>query len=202
MKAFATMAVLAVCAWAPIAQGAVFGSPALPRSQVDQAFQITFIDFANPAPIAGSLSSWEVYAGATGDVKLQIWRPISGGYALVGQNPVTATTTGVVDFDIPLADQISVLPGDLLGFRYGDTQRNNRVITFEHLTGGVQYTTDWPNGAEDVPVGGVLPASAFGNDPGEPTGRTYSLSATITVPEPTSLALLLPTSAFLLRRRR
>jgi hypothetical protein len=165
------------------AAAATFGSAALPRSAVDFAYQITFIDTAHPAPVTGFVTSWTVYSGtANSGATLQIWRKVGTDYRLIGQNDVRATTTGVIDFPISGPDQIAIEAGDLLGFRYGYSSTASRMITLDFSTGGVIWT-DWPTPGNDVAVGGILPESQLVN-----RVREYSLSATIAVPEP-SVAL-------------
>lgn len=65
-----------------------------------------------------SITSWSVLAGAdAGPVALTVWRPTAPPvYTLVGLSPSVSLTPNVMN-DIPLAQAISVQPGDLIGLR-------------------------------------------------------------------------------------
>lgn len=175
-----------------------FGNAAIDRAMVDQAHQITFLDAGIVAPNAGFIGEWNLYAGDVGDVSLQIFRPVSGGYQKIGENNVTITSVGLNAIPIVGSQRIPVQAGDILGFRYNQTFFGNRVIDLDMGVGGTYQWTVWPD-AGDVGIGGVLPTSAL---TGSWEGRRYSLNATIVpVPEPIS-GLVLAAGLALLRRRR
>jgi len=162
-------------------EAALVGPSPVNGGSLDGAYQISFLDLApgDAIPISGKLDAWNLYAMATGTVKLQVFQPVAGGYQLVGENSETITQTGVLNLSVPSADQISVQPGDILGFRYNGTG----IISFSWGGGGWNFTSAWPDGGlYDVAVGGTIPASALYSPSQD---RTYSLQADITpVPEP------------------
>ena len=65
-----------------------------------------------------SITSWSVLAGAdTGPVALTVWSATAPpSYTLVGLSPSVNLTPNILN-NIPLAEPISVQPGDLLGLR-------------------------------------------------------------------------------------
>lgn len=180
-----------------VANGQVFGSSPINRGGLDLAFQITFIDTANLCPADGLITNWTLFAGGTGDVTLQIWRPLGGGtYQLIGANAVSVGSLGLNSFDIATGSQIAVQTGDLLGFRYNQTSLAQRVISMSQFSGGGVQWTNWPHNNTDVPIGGTLSNLVGANEQ-----RTYSFQATVNpVPEPSSLAAVV-LGALLLRRR-
>jgi hypothetical protein len=170
--------VLAILVLAVLLSGQVsavmVGPDVIARGGTDAAFQITFIDFGRPSPTSGELTTWYLWAGVSGDVKLQVFRPVTGGVRLVGSNAVTITSIGYNAIPIDPAQRISLQAGDLLGFRYGYDYASDRVIMFDWGGGTHKWTLPWPNDY-DVPIGGVVPSEAFAGD----EGRTYSLAAEI-----------------------
>lgn len=172
-----------------------FGPDVIDRPSVDRAYQITFIS-GHAAPTSGEISEWRLWADTPDVVTLQMWRPISGGYQLVGFNTVTVTQAGYNV--IPIAtNRIQVLAGDVIGFRYNQTILANRVIDCTFSVGGLYQWTNWPDPTTNVPVGGSLLNSQL---VGLWEGREYSLAATV-VPEPVSLIGLSIGALALLRRR-
>lgn len=175
-----------------------FGAPVIGRGNVDFAHEITFIGTTHAAPTDGFITSWSLYAGQIDSVVLQMWRPVDGGYLLVGENTVTATTLGVNTFNIAPADRIAVQAGDVLGFRYRQTWQGRRVIEMSWGGGAYAWTT-WPSQAGEVGVGGLL---ANGSLTGFGEHREYSLAANVEpVPEPLTL-LTLAGALLALRSRR
>ena len=177
------------------ASAGMIGHEAIDRATQDAARQITIIDTLNASPFSGQLTTWSLWAKQTGPVKLQVFRSVIGGYELVGENPVTVADLGANSFDIALASQITVQVGDLLGFRYNETY--NQGIIAVDLTGSEMFCTHWPEPADDVAVGGVIPLGHMQSI----GGRTYSLSADI-VPEPATMGLLALGGLAMIRRRR
>ncbi len=119
-----------------LASGALaqnFGPAVVDRSTVDLAHQITFISGVHASPTSGEISEWRLWAGGTGDVALQMWRPVTGGFELVGQNFVTVTTLGLNTIAIN-SGRIQVQAGDVIGFRYNQTTLATRVIDFDAVT--------------------------------------------------------------------
>lgn len=176
-----------------------FGPDVIDRPYVDFAHQITFIGGAHAAPTAGEISEWRLWASGTGDVTLQMWRPVANGFQLVGHNHVSVNELG---FNvIPIASgRISVEAGDVLGFRYNQTFFGQRVIDFDMGVGGQYRWTNWPDPTTDVPIGGILQNNQL---VGLGESREYSLAATVSpVPEPATLATLFVGLALAARRRR
>lgn len=175
-----------------------FGNDPIDRAMVDQAHQITFLDPGILAPNAGFIGEWRLYAGDVGDVSLQIFRPVVGGYEKLGENNVTVSSVGLNTIAVAPSERIAVQAGDILGFRYNQTTFGNRVIELDMGVGGTYQWTVWPD-AGDVGIGGVLGTSSL---TGAWEGRRYSLNATIVpVPEPFT-GLVLAAGLALLRRRR
>lgn len=183
------------------AQVIMVGPAVIDRDNVDLANQLTYLDPATPIPMPGVVTSWSLWAKGAGDLSLQVFRPVSEGYQLVGQNPVEVLGLGLNTFDIAPAERISVSVGDVIGFRDNSSAAGTKVIAFSS-TAGTENWTSWPDGgAYNVGIGGIIPLAAFNT--GET--RTYSLEATVTaVPEPNSavlIGLLMLGGAFAARRR-
>lgn len=172
------------------------GSDPIARSTHDGATQITFFDVTpgHEIPFAGILEQWEVYAATAGPVKLQVFESAGQNYKLIGQTQAELQPgLNTIPANIPVS------PGQVLGFRYGDTPG---YISYDYSLPELMAYTWWPATATDIDVG----------DSVEPTlqeNRAYSLRAQITgsaVPTPTALsaglallgAVLLPA----LRKRR
>lgn len=193
---------LAILVGALLAAGSfatTFGAPVISRGNVDFAHEITFIGTAHAAPISGYITSWSLYAGEIDSVALQMWRPVAGGYTLVGENTVTATTLGANTFNIASANRIAVQAGDVLGFRYRQTTFARRVIEMT-FGGGAYAWTNWPSPVGEVPIGGFL---ANGSLVGQWENREYSLAANVEpVPEPLTLVTLAGALLALRARRR
>lgn len=172
--------------------GTMWGQEVIARSEVDQAYSITFINTSVLAPVSGKISQWYLYADAgmyDHDVKLQVFRPVAGGYQLIGQNSFTLSTSGYTTLPVAAAEQINIQAGDLLGFRYnGPNNQVKRSIVFSYSGSGkgYMYSTQWPNANHDVAVGGVISSAELDNNNKD---RVYSLSAEI-VPEPATIAIL------------
>ena len=92
----------------------------------------TYIDppYPNGTPSAscikinGKLVSWRLFAKNTGDILLQVYRPVKDGYKLIGQNHIIIKskgdiTVGDVTVLIKEDEQISVQKGDFLGYTGG-----------------------------------------------------------------------------------
>lgn len=196
------MLVVLAAAFPAGADVTTWGSPVIQRGWVDLAYQITFINAVTAAPTSGKLDTWYLYAGASGPVDLQVFRPVTGGFQLVGQNAADVQTVGYQALPVAFADQIAVQAGDLLGFRYNQTYYGQRPIVYDMDSGPYSWTY-WPDPAGNIPVGGVLTTGAL-----VASGRTYSLSARINsdpaaVPEASALLLAAPALGLLgtLRRR-
>jgi len=178
---------------------AIVGPPVVDRQNVDFAFQITYIDPDSASPIAGRITNWFLWAKGTGDLKLQAFREVPGGYELIGENAFTITSPGYTSVPVPTAQQIDVQAGDILGFRYGYDAWGTRIVAYDYQDPHTwTWTYPWPNPALDVPVGGIIPTADFHTS----EGRIYSLAAEV-LPEPGTLALLaLGWLAVMARRKR
>lgn len=174
-----------------------FGPAVIDRNLVDFAHQITFISGVHASPAAGEISQWRLWASGTGTVTLQMWRPVSSGFQLVGANTVNVENLGLNTIDISTG-RIAVEAGDVIGFRYNQDFYGQRVIDFSQNAGGAYRWNVWPDASTDVPVGGVLDHSML---VGMGEGREYSLAATVVVPEPASVTALSLGLLILLRRR-
>lgn len=194
MKKFAFAALTAIISAGAMAQD--FGAPVIDRPAVDLAHQITFISRNLASPAAGEISQWRLWAGGTGDVTLQMWRPIANGWQLVGANTVTVANLGFNTFNIA-AGRIAVQAGDVIGFRYNQTSQGTRVIKYTNGAGQFVWT-NWPDNGTDVPVGGQILNSQL---TGSTEGRLYSVAATV-VPEPATLVGLGVLALAAVRRRR
>lgn len=190
-----SLVTLALCAVAAVS-AQDFGPPVVDRSQNDGATHITFIS-NHAAPTSGEISEWRLWAGVTGEVKLQMWRAIPDGMQLIGSNSVVITATGLNVITIPTG-RIQVQAGDIIGFRYNSLGAGAQPIDFDQHVGGSYRWTNWPDGSTDVGVGGTI---SNGNLGGQGEGREYSVAATV-VPEPISAVGLLVGLAALRRRRR
>lgn len=195
MRLLALLTALSVSA-ASIAQQ--FGPPVIDRPMVDFAHEITFISGVHASPAAGEISQWRLWASGTGTVTLQMWRPISSGFQLVGANTLDIQSLGLNTLDIS-SGRIVVQAGDVIGFRYNQTTYGQRIIDFGQNSGGSYRWTNWPDASTNVPVGGVLTHSQL---VGLGEAREYSLAATVVVPEPATGLMLIAGTALLLRRRR
>jgi uncharacterized cupin superfamily protein len=174
--------------------GQTFGAAPIERPVADGATYITFIS-GHAAPTAGKVTSWELYAKATGQVVLQMWRPTTGGFNLIGQHDVTVDGLGLITYS-PGSSGIDVEAGDVLGFRYN---ANTGIIAASFETSSWRWTSwPWPGG--EVAVGGFMATERLVS-PGPP--REYSLQATVTpVPEPATMAALGLGALAMVRRRR
>ena len=197
----ALMVLTGALVWAvvsPNAIAAIFGPPVVDRQNVDFAYQITYIDPGSASPIAGRITNWFLWAKGTGDLKLQAFRGVPGGYQLIGENAFTITGTGYTSIPVPSAQQIDVQAGDILGFRYAYDVYAPRIVAYDYQDPHTWTWTDsWPNAALDVPIGGIIPTAEFITI-GE--SRTYSLAAEV-LPEPATLSVLALGGLAMLRRR-
>lgn len=195
LRSFVTV----LCVWqAATGFAQTFGPPVIDRPLNDLAFQITFIS-GHAAPVAGDIEAWSLWAGATGDVKLQMWRPVTGGFMLVGSNIVNVPVLGLNVIPIA-AGRIAVEAGDVIGFRYNDAALGTRIIDYTPNAGGSYQWTNWPDPSTDVANGGIIQNSQL---LGQNEQREYSLAATVTtVPEPATLVVLLGGCLGLAWRRR
>lgn len=184
-----SIALSILCASAAV--GETFGPSVIDRGNFDGAEQITFIGvWASPS--AGEITQWNVWAGFAGPMKLQMWRPISGGFQLLGSNLVD-TTVGLNVLPIATG-RIQVQAGDVIGFRFNNT---NGKISYDGSASSYRWT-NWPDAGTDVPTGGTLAESQLTGG-----GREYSVAATVApVPEPASMLVLSAGLAVLARRRR
>ncbi|KAK3576699.1 hypothetical protein CHS0354_024311 [Potamilus streckersoni] len=65
----------------------------------------------------GVIDQWQAYLGNNGTIIYQVWRLTSGTtYKLVGENSYTATSRAELTATIPTGQQITVLPGDYIGW--------------------------------------------------------------------------------------
>ncbi|MCE5339534.1 MAG: PEP-CTERM sorting domain-containing protein [Planctomycetaceae bacterium] len=189
MRKLLTVIILMVLS--TVSYGVMWGDDAVYRSQVDQAWSITFINTGMPSQISGKISQWYLYVSPVmvdNYVKLQVFRPVSGGYQLIGQNVFTLSSTGSVTLAVAETQQIDIQAGDMLGFHYnGPTYLAKRSIVFDYVeNGNYIYSLNWPTTAHDVSINGIIPSSDMG-DGGR--GRNYSLAAEV-IPEPATIALL------------
>jgi len=173
-----------------------FGAAVIDRPMNDLAHQITFISGVHASPIGGEISQWRLWAGTTGFLTLQMWRPVTTGFELVGANTVNVDHLGYNEINIDTG-RIQVQGGDVIGFRYNDTTFGTRIIDFTSGAGGAYRWTNWPSNSTDVGVGGILLHSDL---VGLGEGREYSLAATV-VPEPFS-SLVVGMGILCYRRRR
>jgi len=178
------------------AQATPIGPAVILRSQVDSAYEITFINITQAIPESGVIDFWQVWnaTSASQTARLQVFRPIgTEGYQLLGENDLTVAP-GFNQVSVPLINQISVQVNDLIGFRYDAV----RFIPYEYRTPVTTIWTFYPSTTTDIAPGGVLLSSAFDWDTSTGSGlgqRSYSFAANVvsgsTVPEPGSSLLLL-----------
>lgn len=169
---------LAICLAGSLSgRASIIGPSVIERDQLDWASQLTCITANSVSPIFGEVSTWYLFADTTGEIKLQVFRPVTGGYKLIGENPLNIGILGVNTINVAPSDRIQVQPGDVLGFRYNRTTQDSKIIPDSGV--GLSYHT-WPS--PDVSIGTVIPIGNL-----NPLTRTYSLAADITaVPEPST----------------
>ena len=156
------------------------GNPAyLVPGQTDTWSNATFVDYGSPISGTGTITSWTIYAGATGPLELLIYSgSISGGIpslTLVGSDPVSVNSTGINTFSV----SIPVQSGDYIGWYTPDAG----VISFQNNVGPTIYA--WDNTTPSLLAAGS-PGAGFTGD------REYA----ITVPEPSMALLLIPALGF------
>jgi len=203
--------IVAQCAFADAI--VTVGPSVTQRTQKDSKI-VTIIDPVRTAQVSGKVASWDLWAMRAGDIKLQIFQPVTDGYKLIGENIVTIPSLGAntvtgCQFNIPIAEaqRLPFEPNYLLGFRYILDVPNNRPLGLigskdNEVDGSHKFT--WPLPTRDVPVGDVLLDSEFGFDP---LVRTYSLAAnvlpnTTTLPEPTSMVALVIGLLGIIKKRK
>ena len=129
-------------------------------------------------PYDGKVSSWTLYAKSLGDVRLQAFRPVSGGYELIGQNTVTVTDYGVNTFSIDPVDQFYVKAGDFLGWTGSGQIPMDQVPHTDLAPGNYGFwvicdSENWPSYVQQpfptatVP-GTVVPSTAWPTNPWNP----------------------------------
>jgi len=181
-----------------MAQAEMVGYASVPRSLSDTASKINFLDPSKSFTSSGTLTEWNLYAENLGDVSLRVWRPVTGGYELIGKNDYSISTLGAQSLSVGSGSEISVQANDIIGFHYAGTDSFPGIIPFDFVSvPGYVYELGWPT--PDTNVGGVLGnVGTAGQE-----FRQYSLSATTTpVPEPVSILALGTGVLALLRRRR
>lgn len=164
----------------PDASAVTVGSSIVDRTYVDYAYSITFIDAGYAMPFAGEVTGWSLFAEDTGPVNMQVYRPVSNGYLLVGQNSLNVLSTGSQTFQIAESDRIDVLAGDLIAFHYGPTGYTSQVISFDMGAGGQTIWTYWPEPSTDsLLVGQVLTLTVSGFN----ESRQYAFNAELKSPQ-------------------
>lgn len=156
-----------------LAVTAPMGNAPVPRVQVDEYFDNTFVDMNNPAPFDGYFTEIDYYAGASGSVRFVIvdsahtvtW--ISEMVTIPGPGPGTFTS----------AAPVGVSRGSNLGFY---TVGHGPIYWEYHNLG---HTVDWTIFSTGVPaVGETLVYE--GTAPDYEFKRYYSLQTEITASSP------------------
>ncbi len=138
-----------------------------------------FVDAGSPISATGTIGSWEIYAGATGPVELLIYRGGMPNLTLVGSDSVTVTKSGLNTF----LTSIPVQTGDYIGWYIP----NAGVISYN---GGGPTIDAWDTtGTPQTSINSNVSSSQSwtGN-------REYAI--TVSTPEPSILALLIPALGF------
>jgi PEP-CTERM motif len=175
------------------AHATIVGNPAV---SLDTQGNTEYLLLTDAFTGAGLVTGWQLYdAFNATQVYLQVWRPTAPNtYQLIGQNIFTTAGTGVENFTVTAGQEISVQANDFIGFYHANAGVSTGLIPFNNGSDSVVFTGDLG--------GGFNPSVGETRTLINTTGRTYSLNATVVVPEPTSALLLLGSGAMLLRRRR
>jgi hypothetical protein len=168
----------------PAAAGFLTGGNAITsRPLLDFFRNFSIVDKNNAINLTGEVTSWDIYAGATTPVELEIFRQTGPtSYILVGSGPLVTPVLGANHFDLPTP--ISVQAGDLVGYYTQDA-------------GVAEYQLDAP-GVNNFGPGnltGTMLFTADNSGPGanffESSNRTYSIDVTgIAAPAPGGMILL------------
>lgn len=157
------------------------GNDVVNRNSLDGASNINFVDTTLIFDENAIITSWDIFAGReNSEFALQVFRSTgtTNEFILVGQNYFSAAgSLGLIRFDIPLAEQISVQAGDVIGWWFG----NGRGV-IDYNGGSDRVSWKYENGTF-VNVGDTVLLSSGGN-------REYSIQANYSVvPEPSVFAL-------------
>ena len=177
----AILLTLSLNASAALISGGVSDADIKARTQLDGAYGINFIDLVNPITGDGWLTSWSIYAGGTGEVKLIIFRANGPNYDVVGTSPFeTISAAGKYTFTDLGSSGMAVKAGDYLGWYYPVTNSAG-VISFDYGADNVAWVEPW----------GSQPEAATPWMYNFVQGRTYSINVSgSTVPLPPSVLLL------------
>ena len=112
-----------------VCQACVTGLPPLVDDHRNREYTPELTQFIVPAyqfTCLGRVTAWAACVDPGGDserydIHFQVWRPANGGscYLLIGSNvppEPLAPVDHCVNFEVPLGQEIEVLPGDVMGF--------------------------------------------------------------------------------------
>ena len=172
--------VLAVPAFAAPVTG---GNPAYLVPGVTDAWSnAIFVDTGDTISGKGTITSWQIYAGATGQVELLIYSGTIAGpsLTLVGSDLETVNHVGLNTF----STSIAVTPGDYIGW-------------YTPGAGVIAYNDGGPITIDAWDTTGTPQTNISDNVAGSSQPWTGNREYAITVvPEPSILALLIPSLGF------
>jgi hypothetical protein len=129
----------------PTTSGLSGGNAIIPRANTDDFANFSIVDRNNPVNVTGAVTGWDIFAGATTNVRLQIFRQTGPTtYVLVGSGPLVTPVPGANTFLLPTP--IAVQAGDLIGYysQGGGVAEYDLdppfIDSFGDLSGTVLYT--------------------------------------------------------------
>lgn len=111
------------------------GGELVPRTQQESA-PLTLVDFAQPMPSAGTLTSVGGYFTAPTELQVNVLRPVNDRYVLIWQSgPLRVEAAGQVRLSFPVS--VGVERGDVMGYQFAHTTE----VSFDRGTGRTLYST-------------------------------------------------------------